>query len=175
MSSKSSSSPSTATSLKDLLTKGSAQTCTFTTEKSKGTVYIDGKKMRQDFEVVVDDKTMKSHVIVIDNTFYSWEEGGKTGIKMAFDPNATSPPAAGDPNAGPNGSFDTETNMDYKCSPGVVSSNIFSLPNDITFNSFDIPSEDIPSDSSSSSSQCAYCNNLTGDDKTQCLTALKCN
>lgn len=169
---------STVTNLKDLISKGIAQTCTFESNESKGTVYVSGTKVREDFEITLDKEVMKSHVIVMDNTIYNWSDGQKTGIKMAFDPKAT-PIAVESPSEGSNEKFDANTNMDYKCSAWLPDSGKFSLPTDVTFTSFDIPSQVAPAAkepaSGSTNSQCSYCDNLTGSDKAQCLTALKCN
>lgn len=167
---------STATSLKDLIGKGIAQTCTFTSEESKGTVYVDGSKVREDFEVTMDDKVVKSHVIVLDNTMYNWSDEQKVGIKIAFDPKAT-PVAVESPAGGSIGKFDANANMDYKCSVWLPDSGKFTLPTDVTFSSFDIPTtQTAPKQGTSSgSSQCSYCDALSGDDKTQCLKAMNCN
>jgi hypothetical protein len=158
---------SAVTNLRDLIGKGIAQTCTFTSNESKGTVYMNGGKVREDFEITLDKEVMKSHLIVTDNTMYNWSDGQKTGIKMAFDPKAT-PVAVESPSAGSSGKFDANTNMDYKCSVWLPDSGKFTVPTDVTFTSFAVPSQ------GSSSSQCSYCDVLTGDDKTQCLKAMNC-
>lgn len=163
-------SPSVASNLKALIGKGVAQTCTYSDGKNSGTVYIEGGKVRSDFEIVTDKETVKSHMIEMNNTSYIWTDGQKAGFKMSFDPNATPVPTGESPNAGPSGTFDANANMNYKCSPGVASASLFTLPVGVTFSSFDIPTT-----SGSFSSQCSYCDALTGDDKTQCLKALNCN
>lgn len=151
-------------SLKGLISKGIPQTCTFIDKESKGTVYVDGGKVREDFETTVDDKVMKSHVIVMDNAIYNWTDGEKNGIKMTFDPKATPVAVAAEsPSAGSSGNFNADTSMNYKCGVWLPDSGKFALPSDVAFSSFD-----------TSTSQCSYCNALSGDDKTQCLTALKC-
>ena len=167
---------SAATNLKDLIDKGIAQTCTFTVDKSKGVVYVNGGKVREDFEITLDKEVIKSHIIITDNTMYNWSDGQKMGIKMAFDPKAT-PVAVESPNPGSGGEFNANTNMDYQCSVWLPDSGKFTPPSDIIFTSSNIPTLAAPANETSedSSSQCAYCNVLTGDDKTQCLTALKCN
>ena len=152
-------------SLKGLISKGLPQTCTFNADNGTGTVYVDGGKVRQDFEITVDDKIIKSHMIVMDNTMYSWSDEDKTGMKMSFDPKAT-PVAVESPSTSLNADFDTDTSMDYKCGVWLPDSSKFTLPTDITFSSFEIPTTE--------SSQCSYCDSLSGDDKEQCLTALKC-
>jgi len=157
--------PSAATSLKDLITKGIAQTCTFTNDGTSGSVYVSGGAVRGDFDTVANGATTKSHMIVKDNSSYIWTDGQTTGIKMTYDPNAT--PAASA--SATSGSFDAGANMNYKCSAWLADSGKFTLPTGVTFTSFTPPS------TGATSSQCSYCDSLTGDSKTQCLTALKCS
>ncbi len=163
--------PSVASSLKDLITKGVAQSCTFDSDGSSGTVYTQGGKVRSDFTTVTGKVSTKSHMIVMDNTSYIWTDGQTTGFKMSFDPNAT--PIAG-ASAAPNGSFDANVDMGYKCSTWIADAGKFTLPTGVTFTAFAVPSQAAPAQGSSSS-QCSYCDSLTGADKTQCRTALKCN
>jgi hypothetical protein len=172
--------PSAATSLRNLIAKGVSQSCTFSADKSKGTIYMTGGKIRGDFEITdaeLNGKTMTSHMIILDNTNYMWTEGSKTGIKMNFDASATPVPTSGTSTAN---SFSANTDLNYKCSAWIVDTGKFTLPTDVTFAAFAMPSQGIKApnatgSTTSSSSQCAYCDSLTGSDKTQCLTALKCN
>jgi hypothetical protein len=167
--------PSAVSSLKDLISKGIAQSCTFSNEGMTGSVYMSGGKVREDFDVTVDNKTMKSHVIVMENTIYNWSDGQTTGIKMAYDPNAT--PAATSATSSSKGSFDTNASLNYKCSAWTVDASKFTLPAGVTFQTFAVPSVGTTGTTvpGAAPSQCSYCNNLSGDDKTQCLAALKCN
>jgi hypothetical protein len=161
--------PSTASSLKDLISKGIAQSCTFSANRTSGSVYVSGKSVRGDFETTVDNAAMKSHMIVKDNTSYVWTDGKSVGIKMSFDPSATPAATSGTTS----GSFDPSVNMNYKCSAWIADSSKFDLPAGVTFQTLAVPSAGTTT-TGSSSAQCSYCDSLTGDDKTQCLTALKC-
>ena len=173
---------SPVSSLKDLLTNGVAQSCTFSTAESNGTVYSSSGKVRGDFDVTTDGQTMKSHMIVMNNTSYIWTDGQTTGFKMSFDPNAT--PVAGSTTGSttPNGGFDVNANNNYKCGTWIADTSMFTLPEGINFSTFALPSvptQTAPkagtsSESTSPSSQCSYCDALTGSDKTQCLKALNC-
>lgn len=159
----------TASSLKDLISKGIAQTCTFNGDNSQGTIYVSGTKVRGDFDATVNNQVTKSHMIVTDNTSYIWMDGQKTGFKMSFDPNAT--PATGSGSAtSTSGAFDASANMNYKCSSWLVDASMFTLPTGVTFSSFSVPS----ASGNSGTSQCSYCTPLTGDDKVQCLKAFNC-
>ena len=166
---------SPVTSLKDLITQGIAQSCTFSNAGTTGTVYVSGGKVRGDFSTSTTSATTQSHMIVMNNTSYIWMEGQKTGFKMSYDPNAT----PGTSSSAPNGSFDASANMNYNCSTWVVDASQFTLPAGVTFTSFAAPTQTAPaagtsSGSSSNSSQCSYCNALSGADKTKCLVALNC-
>lgn len=156
---------SSPTSLKDLLSKGIAQSCTFKSEGSTGTIYMSGGKVRGDFDATVEGQTMKSHMILESNTSYIWSDGSKTGIKMSFDPDATTPSAT---TGTQSGGFDASTQMNYKCGAWIPDASFFTLPAGVSFTSFDAPT-------TGTNSQCSYCDSLSGDSKSQCLTALKCN
>jgi len=82
--------PETAlSSLKDLISKGIAQSCTYSTDKSQGTIYMSGGKMRGDIDAMVGSVSTKSHIIIMDNFSYLWTDGRSAGFKMSYDPNAT--------------------------------------------------------------------------------------
>jgi len=164
-------------SLKDLLAKGVAQTCSFSNDTNKGTVYVSGGKVRGDFDVTADGKTTKSYMIVDGNTSYIWMEGQTTGFKTTFDLQASDQPAA--TNAAPTESFNANQNLNYNCKPWIVNSAVFTLPAGVNFMEFGgtptiAPSGQANPASGSTSSQCSYCNNLSGDAKAQCLTSLNC-
>lgn len=158
-------------SLKDLISKGIAQSCTYTNEGGTGKIYVSGGKVRGDFETKMEEKVTKSHMIVDGSTSYLWGDGGQEGFKMTFD---TSNTASGDAETSLSGAFDASANMNYKCSIWVVDSSMFAVPTTVKFTSFGTETGVVPG-SGSGSSQCSYCDSLTGDSKTQCLTSLKCN
>ena len=165
-----------AGSLRDLIAKGVPQSCTFSTDRSQGTVYVDKGKVRGDLNTTVDGQSVKSHMIVMNNTNYIWSDDRKTGIKMSFDPNATPAATSGTPSTSTSGTFDASVNMNYKCSAWVVDASQFTLPADVNFSTFAVPSQSSQASPAggSASSQCSYCDSLTGDSKAQCLAALKC-
>lgn len=161
-----------ASSLKDLIMKGIPQSCTFSGEGNEGSVFVSGKKVRGDFNTTTEGKMTTSHMIIDGNTSYMWMDDQKEGFKMSFDTSAeNATPAPGETTSGE--SFDANANMDYKCSPWLEDSSKFALPSGVTFTSFAIPSAQ-PGASGSDSSQCSYCDSLTGDSQSQCLTALNC-
>src|ERR1700683_114218 len=71
-------------SLFDFFSMTGSQKCTFSdsTNKSSGTVYVSGGKMRGDFQSSNNGKTNSSHMLN-DGTFvYIWSDGQTNGIKM---------------------------------------------------------------------------------------------
>ncbi len=169
-------------SLRSLLTSGVAQSCSFSSTNdnstSEGTVYTTGGKVRGDFTVTVSDKTTKSHMIVDGQTSYIWMDGQKTGFKSSFSatPGAEASPSG---SASANGNFNVDANLNYNCKPWVVDNSMFSLPTGIDFMSTETLQQNLnvktgTGTGSTQPSQCSACNSLSGAEKTQCLTALKC-
>jgi hypothetical protein len=168
---------STSTSIKDLLSSGSSQKCTFSDSEtgSQGTVYIANSKMRGDFEMTANGQVTKSHMIVDGQTANLWMDGQTQGFKMSWERIESQQSAQG--------SVDVNKKADYKCAPWTVDSSLFAVPTNVTFQdlgSLALPSSATKTSSASgstnnNSSQCSVCNSLTGDSKTQCLKALNCN
>ena len=156
--------------LKDLISKGIAQSCTFSSDKSQGTVYMSGGKARADVDTMVGSVSTKAHMIISGGMMYLWTDGRKVGMKMSYNVNVTPAPSTA-PSAGASGTLDANASMNYKCGVWLADASMFAPPADVSFGTFAMPT----SGSSSTSSLCSNCNNLTGNDKTQCLAALKCN
>lgn len=154
-------------SLKQLLQMGIPQRCAFKQSgmyASEGLVMISGGKVRGDFQSAVDGQAQATHLIVDGNTSYLWVEGQNTGFKTTFDSNVADDLKENTPDTFAQ-SFDANANLDYKCSPWTVDNSVFVLPSNVSFTDLN----------SQLSSQCGMCESLTGDSKTQCLTALKCS
>jgi hypothetical protein len=169
-----------AQSLRDLIAQGVSQSCTYSTDKSQGTLYLSDGKIRGNFNMTIvgsDNQTTRitSHMIIMDSTNYLWTDAAKTGIKMVFDQNATPAPAAAPT---PSSDFDANAKLNFKCSSWIADPSLFVLPTDVKFMSLGsavtVPAGSSPA-AGSNSSNCSYCDSLSGDSKIQCLTALKCN
>lgn len=165
--------------LKELFTSGVSQKCSFnnTTESPAvaGETYISAGKIRSDFTTEVDGKTITSHMIVDGNTNYVWTDEQNVGFKMTIDVNAAETPM-------PSGSapqqqvLDMNKTMDYSCTPWIVDASLFVPPANIDFSDFSEmfkPSDDVSSVSENQTA-CMACDQLTGEAKTQCQTALGC-
>lgn len=169
-------------SLKDLLSAGIAQKCTFSTTDESGTsegvTYVSGGKVRADFSSTVEGKVVKSHMISDGKTNYIWTDGEKTGFKMTVEQTSTTesdvPSSSTDTSV--SSQVDLNEKADYKCSAWIADDSLFTPPSDVEFQDFSDIFKPQPSTSAGSgTSQCAYCSSLSGEDKTQCLTALNCN
>ena len=115
-----------AMSLKDILGLGTAEKCTY----DQGTVYVAGGKVRGDFSVPENGVTTTSHMISMSNTSYIWTDSQKTGIKMAYNPNATpSASATSTSSAG----VDMNKPMNYSCGAWAEDDSLFALPKGVTF------------------------------------------
>ncbi len=160
-------------SMKELLTLGVPQMCKFndSTSGTEGTTYIAGGKVRGDFKSTVEGKESVGHMIFDGKTNYIWMDDSKTGFKMDVDPATLN--SEGKPQQQ---GLDFNKSMDYNCTVWVADENVFEAPSDVTFSEFSIPASGASGESMNDNQKlCASCNSLTGDQKTQCLTALKCS
>ncbi|MFA5933431.1 MAG: hypothetical protein WCV81_04110 [Microgenomates group bacterium] len=156
-------------SLKDLLALGKTQSCTFTDgSNSKTSIFFANNKMRGDFEATSEKSVMKTHIIVDGQTSYMWIDGQTMGYKMSVD-KATAEQTNTQQNQ-----IDLNKQADYNCKDWTVDSSVFNLPTGINFT--DLSKLIAPTGADGgNSAQCAACDTLQGEAKTQCKTALKCS
>jgi len=165
----------TMKSLRDLMMGGVSQKCTFSddesTAKVSGTTYVSSGKVRTDFTSKTAEVTTVGHMIVDGKVSYFWMDGQPTGFKMAFDPNETTAKNNAQQ------SVDANKGMNFQCSGWSVDGSLYTPPASVKFSDFGaVNTPTTPGTGSpATGSQCSACNYLTGDSKTQCLTALKCN
>lgn len=167
------SSNSSEASLKDLIANGGSNKCTFSqtveNSKSDGVVYLQNGAMRGDFTSVAGGQTIKSHMIVRENTTYVWSDMASQGVKMSFDAAATSA-------ASSTGGVSIDQKLAYSCDGWSGDAGMFSLPSEITFTDL---SSMIPGGSTNGSSansyQCNACASITdADGKAQCKAMFNC-
>lgn len=172
-------------SLKDLIAAGVPQKCTFSSTNdsgtNQGTTYVSGGRVRGDFTNTFSGKTTMSHMISDGKTSYIWTDGESTGYKMTVPETSASPgtaPSSEEPAM--SGEGDLNQAADYNCSAWIPDNSMFTPPADVTFSDFSQMMQ--PSGAPTApamkegdtSSQCSYCDSLSGDQKTQCLSALNC-
>lgn len=105
----------------------SNQQCTFSSAddnaQSSGKVYVAGGMMRGDFESTNDGQTAKSHMVIKDETMFTWMDGMNTGFKAilkSVENNATSTK---------DNSVDPNQELDFDCKGWSADSSMFDLPN----------------------------------------------
>ncbi len=167
--------PAANKSLKDLMTSGDSQQCTFTDKiadaDASGTFYVSNGKVRGDYTMNAGGQNIVSHMIVTDKTSYTWMDGQTTGYKMAFDPETMSD---GSTSTDTQKTVDVNKFIDYKCEGWSEDSSVFDPPSNVKFQEFGAMAPS-GAQTTGAQSQCSACDSLSGDDKTQCRTALKCN
>lgn len=118
-------------SLRDLLSLGVAQKCSwsFSNEKETmtGEVVISGQKLRQTATINFDGKVTKSNVVSDGDYVYIWnDEDKKSGLKMKAD-------ATTNESGNSAYSINWDEQYDYNCVPSTVSDADFAAPSDIVF------------------------------------------
>lgn len=165
-------------SFKDFLAGGKSQKCEASFKSgdttSSGTMYVASGKMRGDFSAQVQGKTMQSHMIVKDQTVYSWTEG--LGLNAAFKTALNT----SNTNSSQSRSVDVNQKVSYACQSWTEDDSQFALPIGMTFSDTAamMPGGAAGNPGSSQGSdaknqQCLACNSA-GSAKTQCLAALGC-
>lgn len=125
-------------SLKEIMASNKPVKCDYTDTQSdgstvQGTSYIASGKMRGDFSSTVNGKTTSGHMIMADNTSYTWIDGMSTGFKVSL--SALSTTTTGQSSSSQQG-IDPEKKVDYKCSSWTPDNSQFTLPSGITFTDF---------------------------------------
>lgn len=170
-----------ARSMRDLLTAGISQKCTFTLPEAaagEGTIYVNAGKMRGDITMNIAGKTQVTHMLVMDQTSYVWMGEDTTGFKMTFDSASVTPEAG---KTATKSNFNPDQTADYNCTPWVSDSTTFTLPKAVKFSDFSAmmapktsPAASATGSGVNPSDNCGACNYLSGESKTQCLTAMNC-
>src|SRR3989344_3446401 len=101
-------------SLRQLLSGGVAQKCTYSSGGTQGTVYVGGGKMRGDMLTTTDNDTAVSHMIVDGTTSYIWMDGQTSGYKMSWA--GTTPAPTG---TSTQSGFNPDQDVNYDCGAWV--------------------------------------------------------
>lgn len=156
-------------SLKDLLSLGKTQECSFNdSSNNQMTIFIANNKMRGNFDSKSGEQIIKSHIIVDGQISYIWMDGQNTGYKMSID--KTTQDQANNQQS----QIDINKQANYNCKDWTADSSIFNLPTEISFKDLSALIAPTGKDNTNSA-QCAACDTLQGEAKTQCKTALKCS
>jgi len=165
--------------IKSLLSSGKSQKCTYSNDPKSasvsGTLYVANGKMRVDFVSGTEQAKISGHVILDSGFSYVWTDMSKQGVKMAIDQKLQQPSSA------PVNSQTLDINqaLAYTCQGWVEDSFVFTLPPDVTFLTFTLPtvapSGVVPSSKATNPSNCSVCDNLpAGTARETCKTQLGC-
>lgn len=162
-------------SLRDLMSMGANQMCTFTDAESNssGTMYIGSGDMRGDFVSQSQGSTFTSHLIAAGNDVYMWFEGQTTGFKTSMtDLDNISGMGTDDEKT-----VDVNKQVDYSCGPWAVDRSTFDLPAGITFTDFgEMMDESMRENGAMMETEvsCQACDSLPSEAQAQCRAALGC-
>lgn len=127
-------------SLKDLLSLGNSQKCTYEStedgEGVKGEIIINGKKFKQTVEINNKEGTSKIYSLSDGIYYYSWSEsmkGNGTKMKMADLEEQENNNGKVEENNETEKEVNINQKIDYKCSPANLSDSDLALPSDVKF------------------------------------------
>lgn len=158
--------------LLDLFTLGIPQQCTVSTVQegvsSNATIYITKDKLKGEIENTIEGVKTNSQILILNNSeTYIWQDNSKEGFKMSLEKFSSGSEQAQTSNM--NQPIDLEKPGNYSCSAWIPSEDKFTLPVGVKFTDM---SSLVPN--TGTNDNCFVCNSLTGDEKSQCLSALKC-
>jgi hypothetical protein len=119
--------PSVFKSLKDVISASAAMKCTWTDAKgNSGEMKVKGKQYRMDAR----GEGGIAHIVSDGAYMYLWSDGQQEGVKIALDEvEQLQGQYGGQASPTP----DMEAEMDYSCSPTIVSASDFTPPSGIQF------------------------------------------
>jgi hypothetical protein len=124
----------TKTTLKNLLSAGGSQKCTFADKneiaESSGIVYVASGMLRGNFTSITAGKTVQSAMIIRDNTSYVWTDQTSQGFKMSLAEIEAQSAKAGKTD---NQQMDINKELSYSCETWAEDANTFSIPTNIQF------------------------------------------
>lgn len=177
---------SAAKTLKDLLTLGIPQQCTFSYSDDQsgsvsGTSYVSGEKVRTDFKGTQPDGEAYDGGMIIDGEYmYTWNSSMDQGVKMAM--TGTTQEAIDEAAANPDTtkeSYNPAADAEYSCNGWNGDPSMFTPPTNIEFIDF---SEQMKmfeefqggTESSGATNPCEACASLSGEAALMCKSSLGC-
>jgi hypothetical protein len=119
--------------IKDALSRSLSLQCDFTNEEGiQTTAYIKNGAVRSDMTSSTPGQS--GHMIMKDNTFYSWQDGKTDGIMMKFSPeDLDSAQQQATQGVNPQESLDTMEKYKESCKTANVSDSVFTPPSEVKF------------------------------------------
>jgi hypothetical protein len=159
-------------SLRTLMGLANSQSCDYADDKTgtSGKIYISAGRVRGDFATVVNGEATASHMYSDGQTMYIWMDGSAIGYKSSMV--STTPAPTGSQTSS---NVDVDQQLDYKCQSWSADESMFRLPSGVDFKDLSSAMA-VPSGTTlpNKATKCSACDSLSGDAKTQCLTALGC-
>ncbi len=174
-------------SIRELLAKNNVRCETRTTDtalRSTGTVYIASGKMSGDFTTEAPQGTVNTHFIADGSSIYTWQDGATEGVKLSAQAMYGLDPSEMTTTINNGQGTTTEkaspapynSNVEYTCEAWVPDNARFTPPSSVTFT--DLSASQSASSSAGSSGalniNCSVCDQVQGEQRAQCLVALKC-
>jgi hypothetical protein len=173
------------TSLKDLLSMGKNQKCTYkysdpTTGTMEGVTYISTSgKMRGDYTGTDPaGKTFSGHMINDTQFMYTWSSQTPQGMKIPIteDMKKTVDDAQKNPQDYQK-YVNTDAKMAYDCDNWNGDASVFTPPSDVQFTDLSEQMkviEDLKGNPDMKKAQCTACDYMQGEEQTKCKTSLGC-
>lgn len=174
---------------KQLLAMGQDYHCTFDSADEQGMttageVYVadQGKKLSGEFMTEsTDDTTVQSNVIYDGEYSYIWSSSMTQGYKMKIDPEDESL-FGGDQAESDQKTFDDSEPVNFNCETWRVDNNAFVPPSNIEFidmsAQMEMMMQQMPQatgvQGDAPQANCAVCDQVPGEAKAQCLSAMGC-
>jgi hypothetical protein len=177
---------SSSTSLSSFLTSQTDQQCTFTgtNGNSSGTLYVGNGKARGDFAITTNNVSIQSYMISDGTNMYVWMDGQGQGFTMSI----AEMEQAGQTLAPElKNTLPIDTMGDHNCTSWTVDEQMFVVPTTVTFINPSALLEKLPSkedlnaavdqvkeNGALNTAACAACNQLSGEQQTQCKQLAGC-
>lgn len=119
--------------IQSLLSGGKNVTCgiAYTDGSGSGTIYVNGKSFRGDFNMTSNGKTYVNHMISDGSTAYVWADGSTQGSKMSITAAQNTSASAGSQTSAK--TTDLNSKMNMKCSAWNVDNSKLTPPATVTF------------------------------------------
>ena len=132
---------STMTSLKELLTMGKSQECTFSYNdpslgSSEGKAYISGDKAAVTFNTTVENNKIKGNMINDGKYIYTWTDESNVGFKMEITESMEKMIDKAEKEEKQTQYIDQNAKAKYTCNVWIVDTNKFTPPKNINFTDF---------------------------------------
>ena len=172
-------------SLKDLLTANQSVNCSFdytdpeNNIQQQGRVYVANQKMRGDFTVTQqDNESFTAHMMNDGEWVYMWggPMGQNQGTKLKIEKSVETSDSVNQQN----NNVDFDQNYNFNCDDWLFDNSMFDLPNDVTFTDLSVQLQQLQQINTqtdtapAANDQCAACDQVPAEARTQCRQALGC-